>query len=83
MTHTLASIITTADADADLTGSVTLTDEQWRVIRANLSASGRAALVQQLKKMVKQYDLISYARHHREAVEEAKRILSEQGEPLE
>lgn len=83
MTHTLASIIASADADADLTGTVTLTEEQWRVIRVNLSASGRAALVQQLKKMVKKYDLISYAREHRDEVEEAKRILSEQGEPLE
>lgn len=76
----LKSIVNKADADLELTGVVTLTEEEWRTVRTALAASYYRQLVDNLRNMVRCFGAVNFTREHREIVSGAENTLKELGE---
>lgn len=76
----LKTIVTKADDDLDLTGAVTLTEEEWRTIRSALTTGHQKRIIEDLKNMVRCFGAVNFTREHREIVASAQATLKELGE---
>lgn len=81
----LKTLIARADADADLAGSVVLTDAEWAALRARLTADGVQPLVQAARAHLVAFRPIATFREYKDAhaaLGEALKLYPEINQPL-